>query len=122
MEPNIGNIIVTGHCNLNCLDSGSERKISSVFDHFYLAQMIREPTHFTENSSALTDLIFTKNQPFVIFSGVGEACLDQNLQYHCPVFVVFSFDKCKKPCFRRRIWKYDDADCVRLNQLIIDYE
>ena len=93
-----------------------------MFGQYNLAQLIREPSHFTENSSSLIDLIFTKNEPFVIFSGVGEAFLDQNLRYHCPVFAVFSFDKCKQPCFRRRIWKYDEADYVRLNQLIIDFD
>ena len=121
-DTNIGNIIVTGDFNLNWLDLGSKRKISSVLGQYNLAQLIREPTHFTENSSSLIDLIFTKNEPFVIFSGVGEAFLDQNLRYHCPVFAVFSFDKCKQPCFRRRIWKYDEADYVRLNQLIIDFD
>ena len=120
-DTNIGNIIVTGDFNLNWLDSGSKRKISSVFGQYNLAQLIREPTHFTENSSSLIDLIFTKNEPFVIFSGVGEAFLDQNLRYHCPVFAVFSFDKCKQPCFRRRIWKYDEADYVRLNHLNTDF-
>ena len=93
-----------------------------MFGQYNFAQLIREPTHFTENSSFLIDLIFTKNEPFVIFSGVGEAFLDQNLRYHFLVFSVFSFDKCKQPCFRRRIWKYDEADYVHLNQLIIDFD
>ena len=107
---------------MNCLDSGSKRKISSVFDQYNLVQLIREPTHFTENSSSLIDLKVSKTEPFVNFSGVGEAFLDQNLRYHCPVFAVFSFDKCKQLCFRRRIWKYDEADYVRLNQRIIDFD
>ena len=59
-DTNIGNIIVTGDFNLNWLDSGSKRKVSSVSDQYNLAQLIREPTHFTENSSSLIDLIFTK--------------------------------------------------------------
>ena len=121
-DTNIGNIIVTGDINLNWLDSGSKRKISSVFGQYNLAQLICDLTHLTENSSSLIDLICTKNEPFVIFSGVGEAFLDHNLRYHCPVFAVFSFDKCKQPSFRRRIWKYDEADYVRLNQLIIDFD
>ena len=86
-----------------------------------LVQLIREPTHFTENSSSHTDLIFTLNEPFVIFSGVGEALLGQNL-HHCSDFAVFSFDKYKQRCFRRRTWKYDEADYVRLNQIIIDFD
>ena len=95
-DTNIGNIIVTGDFNLNCLDSGSKRKISSVFNQYNLAQLIREPTHFTENSSSLIDLIFTKNEPFVILVELVKHFWIRILQYHCPVFAMFSFDKCKQ--------------------------
>ena len=40
-DTNTGNI-VTGDFNLNWLDSGSKRKISSVFGQYNLAQLIRE--------------------------------------------------------------------------------
>ena len=43
-----------------------------MFDQYNFVQLVREPTHFTENSLSLTDLIFTKNERFVIFSEVGE--------------------------------------------------
>ena len=49
-DTNIENIIATGDFNLNCLDSGSKRRFSSVFDQYNLAHLVREPTHFTENS------------------------------------------------------------------------
>ena len=49
-DTNIGNI-VTGDFNLNCLDSDSKCKISSVFDQYNLVQLIRE--HFTENFLSL---------------------------------------------------------------------
>ena len=119
---NIGNIVITGDFNLNYLDTSSKRKITSVFNQYNLTQLIREPTHFTENSSSLLDLVYTNNPQFVILSGVGESFLDQNLRYHCPVFVVLNFDKHKQPCYKRKIWKYDDADYVHLNQLVSNFD
>ena len=77
-DTNIGNIVITGDFNLNYLDASSKRKITSVFNQYNLTQLIREPTHFTENSSSLLDLVFTNNPQFVILSGVGESFLDQN--------------------------------------------
>ena len=70
----------------------------------------------------MIDLVLTKNVPFVILSGVGEAFLDQNLRYHCLVFAVFNFGKYKQPCYKRKIWKYDDADNALLNQLVSDFD
>ena len=61
----------------------------------------------------------TNNDNSVIYSGVGEAFLDQTVRYHCPVFVVFRFSKYKQPCFKRKILKYESGDYDLLNQLIL---
>ena len=98
---NIRNIVITGDFNLNYFDASSKRKITSVFNQYNLTQLIQEPTHFTENSSSLLDLVFINNAQFVILSGVGESFLDQNLRYHCPAFAVLKFDKHKQPCYKR---------------------
>ena len=87
-----------------------------------MTQLIQEPTLFTENSSPWLDLVFTNIAQFVILSGVGESFLDQNLRYHCPVFAVLKFDKHKQPCYKRKIWKYDDANYVLLNQLVCNFD
>ena len=58
-DSNIGNIMITGDFNLNYLDDSNKRKLSSVFGQYDLTQLIQEPTPFTENSSSLTDLVFT---------------------------------------------------------------
>ena len=57
----IDDVIITGDLNDNQLDY-SRTKISSLLTtKFSLAQMIDEPTHFTEHSSSLIDLILTNN-------------------------------------------------------------
>ena len=91
------------YTNTNYLDDSNKRKLSSVFGQYDLTQLIQEPTHFTENSSSLIDLVFTKNTNLVVLSGVGEAFLDQNIRYHCPVYAVFDLEKHKQPCYKRKI-------------------
>ena len=57
----IDNVIITGDFNDNQLDY-SRTKISSLLTtKFSLPQIIDEPTHFTEHSSSLIDLILTNN-------------------------------------------------------------
>ena len=94
--------MITGDFNLNYLDDSNKRKLSSVFGQYDLTQLIQEPTHFTENSSSLIDLVFTRNTNLVVLSGVGEAFLDQNIRYHCPVYAVFNLEKHKQPCYKRK--------------------
>ena len=114
--------MITGDFNLNYLDDSNKRKLSSVFGQYDLTQLIQEPTHFTENPSSLIDLVFTKNTNLVVLSGVGEAFLDQNIRYHCPVYAVFNLEKHKQPCYKRKIWMYDHADYARLNQLVSEFD
>ena len=100
MDNDVSDVIITGDFNLSFLDSASRNKLLSVVNQYSLCQIIDEPTHFTETSSSITDLFFTRNQN-VIVSGVGDAFLDQNIRYHCPDFAVFKFDKPKHHCYKK---------------------
>ena len=119
LDHDVADVVVTGDFNLNFLDNANRARIMSVFDQYSLYQLINEPTHYTETSSTLIDLLFTRNPE--IISGVGEAFLDQNLRYHCPTYAVFNFDKPKYQCYKRKIWKYDDGDYGQLRQLIQEF-
>ena len=121
-DTNISNIIITGDFNLNYLIESSRRKIMSVFQPYNLKQLIQEPTHITELSSSLIDLIATNVEHNVIYAGVGESILEQNIRYHCPVFSIFDFDKHKQPCFKWKIWKFDNGDYDLLNRLIRNFD
>ena len=106
-------ITITGDFNFNMLNSQYARKINSLCQQFYLYQSISEPTHFTENSISLTDWFLVSNKDQIIFSGVGDPFLQQDLRYYCPVFGVYNFSKPKIKC---RVWQYDRGDYDLLRQ------
>ena len=51
-----------------------------------MTQIIRDPTHFTDNSQTLLDLIIVNNVENIDFSGVGDNILPSNTRYHCPIY------------------------------------
>ena len=78
--------------------------------------MIVEPTHFTEHSSSIIDLIFASNKNSILLSGLGEPFLDQNIRYHCSVYFVLNFHKKKlAPAFYRHIMLFDRGDYQSLS-------
>ena len=68
-DNNIKNILAAGDFNLNYLNKSCQRKINSLFRPYNLSQLIEEPTHFTESSSSVIDLVATQNANSVIYSG-----------------------------------------------------
>ena len=72
-------------------------------------QLINTPTHFTEHSSSLIDLMFIKNSQHVLSSFVSDPFIP-DLTRHCPVVCVLKFTKQKKTIFPRKIWLYDQGD------------
>ena len=88
----------------------SGNKINSICQQFNLHNLIQEPTHFTEISSSIIDLVLTSNKNSVLLSGVGEPFLEQNIRYHCPVFCILEFNKSSCKSFTRHIWLYDRGD------------
>ena len=55
-------IIVTGDFNLNLFSSQTSRKIDSLCSQFEFYQSVDQPTHYTENSVSLLDVIFVHNK------------------------------------------------------------
>ena len=110
VDTGINDIILTGDFNLNLNSNTSLRKIESICSQFSLYQSINEPTHFTEHSSSVIDLLFMSNKESLIVSGVGEPFLQQNIRYHCPIYAIIKFSKPKYKSFERHIWYYDRGD------------
>ncbi|MCG8096842.1 MAG: hypothetical protein JAZ17_25000 [Candidatus Thiodiazotropha endolucinida] len=119
---NVNDVIVTGDFNLNYLDSVGKNRINQMFTQYSLQQIINEPTHFTETSSTLIDLLFTNHTTNVLLSGVGEPFLDQNVRYHCPIYAFFKFDKHKPLSYKRKIWSYDKGDYDLLRRSISEFD
>ena len=110
VDTGLTDIIITGDLNLNLLNPQTSRKIYSLCTQFSLFQSITQPTHFTENSSSLIDVILVTNKENLILSGVGEPFLNQELRYHCPVYGILKFSKQKHKTFTRHIWSYEHGN------------
>ena len=115
-DSNINDVFITGDFNLDTLKNTSNQKSSAICQQFGVTQMIVEPTHFTEHSSSIIDLIFTSNKNSILLSGVGEPFLDQNVRYHCPVYFVLNFHKNVAPAFYRHIMLFDRGDYQSLSR------
>ena len=100
LDTQISNIIVTGDFNLNVLNPHTYNKISDICTQFSLYQTITEPTHFTEHSSSLIDVVFTSDRSNILYSGVAEPFLHQDIRYHCPIYKV-SVYRCMPDCNSR---------------------
>ncbi len=95
-----------------------KRRIDDISLQFGFHQLIKDPTHFTEHSSSLIDLIFVNKLDSVIYSGVSDPFLPNFVRYHCPIFAIFKLSKPKIPKYRRTIWKYNDGDYEKLRTIL----
>ena len=89
---NIDKIIITGDLNCNQLRD-AYNDITDINDTFNMTQLIKEPTHYTENSSTLLDLILVNDPSFIVKAGVGDPFLPNDVRYHCPVFAFLNTNK-----------------------------
>ena len=92
------------------LSPSPARKINSLCTELAFHQLVDEPTHYTETSSSVIDLILVHNPNNIVTSGVGDPFLEQTVRYHCLVFGLIKFTKPKIKSYRRQIWKYDQGD------------
>ncbi|MCG8113681.1 MAG: reverse transcriptase domain-containing protein [Candidatus Thiodiazotropha taylori] len=122
VDTNISDIIITGDFNLNYLNPLTRRKIDSLCTQFSLHQTISHPTHFTEHSSSLIDLILISNKEYLVLSDVGEPFLQQELRYHCPVFGILKFSKPKSKTFTRHIWNYNNGNYDHLRDMATNFD
>ena len=100
------NILVNGDSNLNMLTNNTARKIHLLCSEFALHQSITEPTHYTETSHSLIDLILVYCNNRLVAGGVGEPFLEQDVRYCCPIFGLLKCLKSNIFSFIRHIWYY----------------
>ena len=60
-DTNIFNIIIASDFNYNYSNISSRRKATSFFDPYGLVHLIDEPTHFTEASDSIIDILLARN-------------------------------------------------------------
>ena len=106
---NIPDVIILGDFNFNMFH-GNNNKMKELIQVYNMKQLISDPTHFTENSSSLIDLILFRNSPNILTSGVAGTFIPDLTRYHCPIIVHRKFLRPQNKGFKRRIWNYNLAD------------
>ena len=96
------------------MSQNNNNKVRELILEYNLNQLISEPTHFTEHSLWLIDLILVRNSNNVLTSGVADPFIADYTRYHCPVITVLKFTCLHKPSFKRKIWNYNKADYNKL--------
>ena len=114
---NIDKIIITGDLNCNQLRD-AYNDITDINDTFNMTQLIKEPTHYTENSSTLLDLILVNDPSFIVKAGVGDPFLPNDVRYHCPVFAFLNTNKAQNHVFKRKIWSFKNTDFTAYRQAL----
>ena len=107
-------------CFVLYLDKISGERLQDHWSSGNLYQLIEEPTHFTETSSSIIDLVFTSNKNNIRSSGVGDPFLEQNVRYHCPVYFVLNFHKFIAPALNKHVWLYDHGNYLSFAQDIME--
>ena len=87
---------------------------------YNLKQLISEPTHLTEHSSSVIDLILVRSNNNVLTSGVADPLVADYTRYHCPEITVLKFTYTHTPSFRRKIWNYRLADYEKYRMILMD--
>ena len=105
----IFDIFVLGDFNYN-MKGNSNNNMTDLIQQYNFKQLITEPTHFTENSSSIIDLILVRNTFNVLISGVSDSFLPEQTRYHCSVVVLLKFLRPSFKTFKRRIWNYNLAN------------
>ncbi len=111
------NILVAGDFNINIQNSTSN-KITRLISSYNAEQLITTPTHYTEHSSSLIDLMFIKHTQHVLTSFVADPFIPDLVRFHCPTITVMKFDKPNVGYYKRRIWLYDKGDYGKYREIL----
>lgn len=85
-DTNNFNVIIGGDCNINMLqNTASTRDFKILLDSFHCANVIKEHTRITCNSSTLLDLFITNNSENCVKSGT----IISGVSDHLPVYMLY---------------------------------
>ena len=54
------------------MSQNNSNKMTELMLEYNLTQLVSDPTHYTESSSSLIDLILVRNCSYILFSGVAD--------------------------------------------------
>jgi len=105
----VDNVFITGDFNINILKSPTN-KITNLITSYNAEQLIDTPTHYTENSTSLIDLMIVKHKQHVLTSFVADPFIPDLVRFHCPIVSVLKVSKPVVNTYKRKIWLYDRGD------------
>ncbi len=99
--------------DLNCDVSKNNSKLSQILAGFNMKQLITKHTHITKKSRTLIDIIACTCPENVIGSGTTSP----QLSNHCGVYACLGpSPNLRKANFKRKIWRYNEANWIDLNK------
>ena len=113
-DTNIANIIIAGDLNCNLLIPNS--KLQSILDQYHLAQLIREPTHYTENNATLLDIMATTSSDLIEHTEVRPPSLSN----HCDIAILMKIEKPKQEPYTRKIYDYKKANWIKIKHDLLN--
>ena len=114
----VQDIIILGDLNNDLLVNNRSKNLNDLINTYNLKQLINEPTHFTESSSSLIDVVLVNKINNILASEVCDPFIPNLIRFHCPVAILLKFLKPKHNCYTRKIWKYDQGDYSKYRQLL----
>ena len=108
---NINNIIIVGDFNADFLvDNLQLNHFRNILHMYNMSQLVQEPTHYTENSQSLIDVILASDTSIILKTYVGECFLNQPTRYHCPIYGFLQSPITNTKCFKRNIWLFNEGN------------
>ena len=113
-------IVLLGDFNDKCTDwnlphvsSEVGNKLADMLIQNNLYQIITEPTHYSENSASLLDLIITDSPHMFLTSGVSPPLANLD---HCTIYGTLDIKLHRSKAFKRTVWDFKSADKEKLNE------
>jgi hypothetical protein len=117
-------VIIMGDFNDTCLQWDDSHDQSDLKKDFHdminladMVQLVNEPTHITDHSKSLIDLIITDSPGYV--SAID--LLPPLGSKHVTLYLEFKIKYSRDKNFKRHVWDYTKGDYDKLNKDITDY-
>ena len=102
------------------LNTVRSKQLTDFLVTFNLHQLIVVPTHYTETSSSLIDVIIANSTRNVLANEVCDPIIPDLVRYHLPIAVLLKFLKPKQSSFKRKIWKYAEGNYELYRQILAE--
>ena len=98
-----GDLIILADFNCDMQQRNTPNKMHDLALSYNLTKLIDEPTHYTEHSSSLIDLILVNKPENVRYSGVISSFVPDLVRFNCPTMLILKFRKSIGKGFKRHI-------------------